>query len=117
MLDSQKKQIYKLVGNKIGRYITEVRGLKQTDFAKDIDMNRATLSNIISGRQQASLHLLFIIAQQLKVDVSTFLPTNQEIEETLIDTNNKYNKILSEKGISENSQNTILSIINPQKGN
>ena len=49
--------------------------------------------------------------------VSTFLPTNQEIEETLIDTNNKYNKILSEKGISENSQNTILSIINPQKGN
>ena len=112
VIDSQKKRLYQLIGEKIGRYITEIRELKQTEFAKRIGMNRATLSNIIAGRQQVSIHLLMNIAEELKVEPSTFLPTIEELNETLRDSKIQYNKILSEKGISKSSQNTILNIIN-----
>ena len=115
MTNSEKERLYKLIGENVSRYIKEFRGLTQTEFAEKILMNRSTLSNIIAGRQQISIHLLFDIAKELKVEPSALLPSIDSMQSAIEEDKIQYNKIFTEKGLSEKTQATILNLLDKQK--
>ena len=82
MKDSERQELYKLIGRNIGRYLKGFKSMSQANFVEEIGMgNRATLSNIIAGRQQVSIHLLFDIAKGLNLNPSDLLPSIEEIEQ------------------------------------
>ncbi|MDP2420097.1 helix-turn-helix domain-containing protein [Sediminibacterium sp.] len=103
--------LYKSIGKVIGSYLKEVKGISQKDFADSINMNRATLSNIIAGRQQISIHLLYKIANELKVQPVDLLPPMDLFQKSEEELKVNFNNLLKEKGISKESQETILNII------
>ena len=64
----------------IGRRVKEIRksrGLSQADLAERIDMSVPYISHIETARKQASLTVLVLIANALKVTVDTLLSGNQ----------------------------------------
>lgn len=108
---NSNSHLYKYIGSNIGNYLKEVKEISQKDFADSIEMNRATLSNIISGRQQISIHLLYKIANKLNVQPADLLPPMDVYQNKDDDVNVSFNNLLKETGISKESQETILNII------
>lgn len=53
-------------------------GLSQTELAECCDLARGSIVNIESGKQRATLHTLSSIADALKVDMRSLLPSSEE---------------------------------------
>lgn len=113
MNDVQKDILYKLIGNKISNYLSEVKNIKQVELLKMLDIkSRATLSNILSGKRQISLHLLVEISQKLNIEPSALFPTLTEISSKFSENNNAINKLLNDNDISDSDREAIFKIIN-----
>ena len=116
MKDSERQELYKLIGRNIGRYLKGFKSMSQANFVEEIGMgNRATLSNIIAGRQQVSIHLLFDIAKGLNLNPSDLLPSIEEIEQNIKNENIQYNSILEKHDVSQKDQDLILGLIDTKK--
>ena len=72
-------RLYQLVGARI-REVRERQRPKvsQQTLATRVDKTRVSIVNIESGRQRAPLHLLWQIADALKVPIADLLPTADE---------------------------------------
>ena len=68
----QVDRLYQAIGQQIRAARTH-GGVTQTDLAKRIDLTRPSIANIEAGRQRVTVHLLFQIAEELKVSPSSFL--------------------------------------------
>jgi transcriptional regulator with XRE-family HTH domain len=109
--ESQKKILYKVIGENISRYL-KMKNVKQSDLASKLDKNKASISNIISGNRQVSLHFLIDIAIELNIEPSLLIPSSEEIKVIFEEKSTSMNKILENKGVSDTDQNTILNLIN-----
>lgn len=115
MTESQKRILYQLIGKKINGYISEVKKIRQIDLARNLKISRSSLSNVLSGNRQLSLHLLYDISRILNIEPTDLLPTIEELNEYFNVENQQFHKMLEQKGISQSSQATILKIINQTK--
>src|SRR5262245_47688238 len=71
--------LYQLVGDKIRKEREGQTPRKsQSKLAKELGLSRTSIVNIEAGRQHASLHVLWQIADKLNVELSQLLPTPAE---------------------------------------
>lgn len=109
--ESQKLILYKVIGDKISRYL-KLKDVKQSDLAIKLEKNKASISNIISGKRQVSFHFLIDIATELNIEPSLLIPSSEEIRLIFEEKSPSLNKILEDKGLSDTDQNTIFNLIN-----
>ncbi|MCB9352507.1 MAG: helix-turn-helix transcriptional regulator [Lewinellaceae bacterium] len=69
--------LYKWIGKQIAKYRKEKK-LSQTDLAELLQLSRGSIANIERGRQQAPLHVIWTIAEQLDVTGDKLLPIDNE---------------------------------------
>lgn len=93
---SQLTDFYRAVGNKI-KDARQKNNLTQEEFAKQLQLSRASIVNIEKGRQHPTLHCLWNIAKLLDTDISYLLPP-VHIEQVL---NARWQKIVSGKPMKE----------------
>jgi transcriptional regulator with XRE-family HTH domain len=65
----------------IGRRIAEARRpakLSQDKLANGVGISRASIVKIEAGKQHPPIHVLWKIAEVLKIDVATLLPSQKE---------------------------------------
>lgn len=72
-MDSYDGPLYQFVGDLI-RQKREQAGLNQTTLAKRISISRVSIVNIEHGRQRPPLHVLWRIAEALKVQLRDLIP-------------------------------------------
>lgn len=66
--------LYRTVGERLKQHRRSC-GLTQSQLAAATGMQRTTIANIESGRQKASLSVLYQLCAVLKIEVSRLLPT------------------------------------------
>ena len=106
--DSEK--LYELVGQKVERQRREAK-LSQTQLAQRCGLARGSIANIESGNQRPTLHTLWSLADALKVDMRSFLPSRDEFLMSEADT--AIPKITGwlkdEAGKSQNQVNSFIT--------
>ncbi|GGD40682.1 hypothetical protein GCM10011514_00950 [Emticicia aquatilis] len=80
MKEEQKKQFYMLIGENIVRYMKQ-NNIKQSQLLEKLEdvKSRSTLSNILSGKRQISLHLLHDISIIINVNINLLIPSTNEL--------------------------------------
>ena len=73
----ESEEIYERIGRNVAAKRREA-GLSQTELAECCDLARGSIVNIESGKQRATLHTLSSIADALKVDMRSLLPSSEE---------------------------------------
>ena len=73
MTEKEIDFFYREVGQNI-KIARRNRSLSQTDFAKLLNLSRASIANIEMGRQKPSLHLISIISTETNVSIENLLP-------------------------------------------
>ena len=53
--------------------------LTQTQLAQRCGLARGSIANIESGNQRPTLHTLWLLADALKVDMSSLIPSREEV--------------------------------------
>lgn len=81
MNELELKSLYKLLGAKI-KELRLNRGFNQEDFAKLLNLTRASIVNIEQGRQRVSIHLLYDICKIANVSIKDILPDIQRDDNT-----------------------------------
>lgn len=73
------ERLYELVGQNVARRRQEAR-FSQTRLAQQCGLARGSIANIESGNQRPTLHTLCSIADALRVDMRSLLPSPNEIQ-------------------------------------
>ncbi len=107
-MDTFERTIYQLIGKKI-REARNIKELSQGTLSEIINLSRASISNIETGRQQPPIHVLFTISTALGVDISYILPTMTEIEQYNYKKDYKY--FLEKENISSGTKDIISNLI------
>lgn len=71
------ERLYELVGQKVERRRREAK-LSQTQLAQRCGLARGSIANIERGNQRATLHTLWALADALKVDMRSLVPSPDE---------------------------------------
>lgn len=74
----QVQKVYTTVGERIA-LARRQRGLTQEALANEIDLTRASVTNIELGRQKLQLHTLLEIARVLEVEPVCLLPCSPSL--------------------------------------
>lgn len=102
--------LYQFVGDLI-RQKREQAGLNQTSLAKRVSISRVSIVNIEHGRQRPPLHVLWKIAEALKVQLRDLIPLSlsKPLDSTLgTRTNPELNKIHDWDAQDQQMVKTIL---------
>ena len=73
-----------LLYKRLGTIIKERRrqiGLTQEQLSRQLEVSRASLANIETGRQKVLVHQLYRLADKLDIEVTALLPEPEEIED------------------------------------
>lgn len=103
-----QKVINQLIGQNI-RNLREKRGFKQGDLAKVINRTRSSISNIEQGIQTLQIGDLYKLAEFFDVEVSSILPTLQEIK--LSNSTTKTKLEYYKHTLTENEAETVMDLI------
>lgn len=68
-----ESELYKELGRLVRQH-RERLGMTQDALAQSIELSRASVANIETGRQKIPLHQLYRLARALKVEAGTLLP-------------------------------------------
>ena len=72
--------LYRAVGERIRQArVSQPEKLSQAALAERLGVSRASVVNIEAGRQHAPLHLLWKVAQHLQVELSSLIPSRDEL--------------------------------------
>ena len=71
------ERLYELVGQRLERQRRKAN-LSQTQLARRCRLTRGSIANIESGNQRVTLHTLWTLADGLKVDMRTLIPSANE---------------------------------------
>jgi transcriptional regulator with XRE-family HTH domain len=68
----------------IGERLKDARGraserMTQDDLASLVGLERTSVTNIEAGRQKAPLHVLYLLARALGVELKDLVPTSSEL--------------------------------------
>lgn len=117
MTESNKNLFYR----ELGASILQARrnmGISQEVLGEKVGLSRASIVNIEKGRQAPPLHILWVLADILNTDISSFIPKidlreNNELNPSL-------NEILFERGrekeLNDKSIDQLRSFITKQLG-
>ncbi len=106
------KDLYQIIGSRVKELRDLKGGLTQADLSAKTNINRATISNIESGKQQVSLHYLYLIAKALDVEAKELLPSVSEIHILPNEILDNLNEKFVEHNLDELSKNNILQALN-----
>jgi DNA-binding XRE family transcriptional regulator len=81
MNTARQERLYLELGKNIRMYRLAAK-LSQTSLASRINLSRTSVVNIEQGRQHASLHLLWQIAESLDVKIHDLIPDKLETRAT-----------------------------------
>lgn len=102
-----------LIYPEVGRRLLEIRKGKLTQeqlaealAGRGVQLKRASIANIEKGKQRVMLHVLYEIAEVLKVDVSKLLPTISEVRGTNGRQNNETADIAWAKDLTKKATQT-----------
>ncbi len=98
----------------IGKRISELRKLNndsQLALATKIKLKRSSISNIESGRQQVSLHLLYRIAQIYNTEVFNLVPKVSEVASKVSLEFTELNDILEKKEVGTITRQQIFELL------
>ena len=73
----ESERLYVLIGRKIEKRRRE-SNLTQTQLAQRSGLARGSIANIESGNQRVTLHTLWILADELDIDIRSLMPTKEE---------------------------------------
>lgn len=110
------KELYTIIGQRV-RDFRDLQGVTQAQIATETNINRATISNIESGKQQVSIQYLYLIAKVLNTEISTFLPSLKELNMLVDDGLSIINEQLDDQEVSEATKNSILQLLNKKPEN
>lgn len=80
METSDQDALYQAVGDRIRQArVSQPEKLSQAALAERLGVSRASVVNIEAGRQHAPLHLLWKVAQLLHVELSSLIPSQDEL--------------------------------------
>lgn len=76
--------LYEAVGGEIRKY-RQQRGWTQDQLARQVGLERTSISNIESGNQRVPLHALYLFAQAFGIDPADLLPPVREVSNAIED--------------------------------
>lgn len=84
----------KILGDRIRKERVNL-GLNQEDVAKAVGLGRTTITNIEIGRHQVPLAVLYKIANTLNFEVHSILPTFEDVENNMKESNSDEDEALN----------------------
>lgn len=97
--------VYAAIGKKI-KNAREAAGKSQADLVKVIDASRASLANYESGNTAIYISDLYLIAENLGIEINELLPSVSEIKESTMP-----EKLLEKNELEEGKKQEILGFI------
>ena len=82
-----EKRFYRFIGEKIREVRTKNR-YKQIELAQKVGLERTSITNIETGKQNASIIVLYRICEVFQIDINKLLPKPEDIIEHNLDTHN-----------------------------
>ena len=80
METADQEALYRALGERIRQArVGQPEKLSQAALAERLCVSRASVGNIEAGRQHAPLHLLWKVAQHLQVELSSLIPSRDEL--------------------------------------
>ena len=79
MTEDEKERLYKRLGERIREFRKETPSRTQTELGDEVELSRTSIANIERGRQHPPLHVIWKIAEALKVDLGELLPSKHEV--------------------------------------
>lgn len=80
METADEEALYRAVGERIRQArVSQPEKLSQAALAERLGVSRASVVNIEAGRQHAPLHLLWKVAQHLHLELSSLIPSRDEL--------------------------------------
>ncbi|MEQ8552323.1 MAG: helix-turn-helix transcriptional regulator [Cyclobacteriaceae bacterium] len=67
--------LYSHIGGRI-RTIRKKFGLNQEKFAEKVGLSRVSIVNIEKGKQHPTVHFLYLVSKEFKVDIGDIYPTS-----------------------------------------
>ena len=78
VIEFKNELLYQQLGEAI-KTIRASTGISQEELASSINVKRTSIANIESGRQNATLSLLYKITYILKINLVDFLPDTKDL--------------------------------------
>ena len=103
--------LYYIIGNRIKSLRTE-RALSQEDLSVQLNLSRASISNIELGRHQIPLFLLYELSLFFKIGIYDLIPTNEEIQSNLNSKNPELSKILDNQNLGLSQKESLENLLN-----
>lgn len=105
--------LYSLIGEKL-KYLRLEKSLSQTALSDKIpNIGRTSISNIEKGEQKPPLHVIYLICNELDVDIHSILPTYSDVMneiESLSD--DKIFDYINENEIDEKTKQVLQELLN-----
>ena len=67
------QDLYVAIGENVRHYRTQAR-MTQLELSREVDLTRASIANLETGRQRILLHTAFDLARALNVSVDSLVP-------------------------------------------
>ncbi|MEW6636048.1 MAG: helix-turn-helix transcriptional regulator [Actinomycetota bacterium] len=77
-MDVDERLLYGIVGERLKQRRAEAN-VTQAQLAEAVGVLRTSVTNIEAGRQKPPLHLLYRMCVALDVEVSSVVPSNEEV--------------------------------------
>lgn len=106
-----KGVLYYMIGNRIKSLRTE-RSLSQEDLSLQLNLSRASISNIELGRHQIPLFLLYELSIFFKIDIHELIPSIEEIQSNLNSSSPELSKILDTQNLDLSQKVNLENILN-----
>ncbi|GFD83807.1 hypothetical protein KUL118_66690 [Tenacibaculum sp. KUL118] len=114
-MKNYKDILYSEIGKRIKSQRLELN-MNQTSLAKALNSNelkisRASISNIEVGRHHIPLHVLYEIAQVLRLEINDLLPNYEELVNIVSSNLDVYSNIIEKKVLKDNTQKNVKELI------
>lgn len=106
MTSDEQEIFYSRLGDQIKKARLKA-DIKQEAFAGFLKLSRASVVNIEKGRQRPPIHLLWIIAKVLDIDVKELLPHFDASDQSI----NEWKETIKKKNVGKTTQNKLLDFI------
>lgn len=109
-MKDNKLSLYKVIGQKIKSKREDLK-ISQLELSENLDISRASISNIEVGRHQIPLHVLYEVSKVLKLDVQELLPSYNEILQFAASDISDYSTFLKNEKFNKKEINSIGEVI------
>jgi transcriptional regulator with XRE-family HTH domain len=109
MTQNERSRLYNIIGQRICM-LRQAKGFSQQEFAIKLRISRASVVNIEKGRQQAPLHLLWLIAESLDTQIHQLIPLQDEIKVEL-DGSSLRLQVREQVGNNKEDENRVVEFI------